>query len=350
VNSIYKIATGAIGDAANWVENAMARTLPVIISFLARLIGLGGISEKIKNIIEKVQEKVDKAIDKVIEKVVAAVGKLLGKGKEEKEDKDPEHAAKVQKGLAAIDEEEKQYIKEGKIEKEQAEKVAAKIKKEHPVFKSIKVAEGKETWDYEYEASPKETKTGEKKKQEWKVGKHVVEAPAGSKGGESHHVPVKVLQNWIGEVYEDMPDPKLKSRGTRYKNDKVGKDLSAVWLSETAHKAAHARTETVASEFEKEKDEILITTKRIVEGKDEPALATRPTRAGISRTVEEEGGIPKSKKKLHDLFGRVFKGLLNAGIAWVLRAIKGEGEQMKTELIPKAEETWEKKLDPDASD
>lgn len=83
VNSIYKIATGAIGDAANWVEEAMARTIPVIISFLARLIGLGGISEKIRSVIESIQESVDKAIDKVIEKARQMFARMVGGGKQQ---------------------------------------------------------------------------------------------------------------------------------------------------------------------------------------------------------------------------------------------------------------------------
>ena len=79
VNSVHAIATGAIGGAVTWIENALARTIPVVIGFLARLIGLGGISEKIKGFIRKVQAKVDAAIDKVIGKIVGVVKKLFGK-------------------------------------------------------------------------------------------------------------------------------------------------------------------------------------------------------------------------------------------------------------------------------
>jgi hypothetical protein len=80
VNSVNAIATGAIGGAIAWIEQALARTIPIVIGFLARLIGLGGISQKIKDFILKVQAKVDAAIDKAIAKVVAFVKKLFGKG------------------------------------------------------------------------------------------------------------------------------------------------------------------------------------------------------------------------------------------------------------------------------
>lgn len=78
VNSVHAIATGAIGGAIKWIETALASAIPVVIGFLARLIGLGGISDKIKKFIEKVQARVDKAIDKAIAKVVAIVKKLFG--------------------------------------------------------------------------------------------------------------------------------------------------------------------------------------------------------------------------------------------------------------------------------
>lgn len=164
INSVYKIATGDISSAANWIEQALARTIPIIIGFLARLLGLSGISDKIKEIIKKIQDYVDKAVDKLIDKVVKGIGKLFGKGKgEEKGTGDPDHDAKVQAGLLAIDQEDAKLQKDGKIEQADAEKVAAKVKREHPIFKSIMVVDGNESWDYKYEAS-NGTKKGEKKR------------------------------------------------------------------------------------------------------------------------------------------------------------------------------------------
>ncbi|MCP3169235.1 phage tail protein [Myxococcus qinghaiensis] len=80
INSVHSIATGAIGDAANWIEQALGRAVPVVISFLARLIGLGGISNKIKETIQKAQGMVDRAIDKVLAKLVALAKRLFGRG------------------------------------------------------------------------------------------------------------------------------------------------------------------------------------------------------------------------------------------------------------------------------
>ncbi|HZT99914.1 MAG TPA: hypothetical protein VFA10_09655, partial [Ktedonobacteraceae bacterium] len=85
-DSIVNIANGNIGAATDHVEKAMARTLPVIISFLARLIGLGGISSEIKKIIQKIQSVIDNAINKVVNFIVdrakGLIAKMTGKSTE----------------------------------------------------------------------------------------------------------------------------------------------------------------------------------------------------------------------------------------------------------------------------
>jgi hypothetical protein len=81
INSVHAIATGAISGAISWIEKALASAIPVVIGFLARLLGLSGISEKIQGFIKKVQAKVDAAIDKVIGKIIGVVKKLFGAAK-----------------------------------------------------------------------------------------------------------------------------------------------------------------------------------------------------------------------------------------------------------------------------
>ena len=80
IDSVAAIASGAIASAANWIEQALAKMLPLLIGFLAQLLGLGGISKKIKEFIANVQDKVDKAMDKGIAKVAGIVKKLFGGG------------------------------------------------------------------------------------------------------------------------------------------------------------------------------------------------------------------------------------------------------------------------------
>lgn len=83
IDSILNIAMGKIAAAANYVEQAMARTIPVILGFLARLIGLGNVSDAVKKVITAIQEKVDKAIDSVIKWIVDKAKALVAPAKGE---------------------------------------------------------------------------------------------------------------------------------------------------------------------------------------------------------------------------------------------------------------------------
>jgi hypothetical protein len=69
---------GNVAKAADAVEKAMAKAIPVIVGFLARLIGLGGIGEKVKNVIQKIRKPIDNAIDKVVDWIVEKGKKLWG--------------------------------------------------------------------------------------------------------------------------------------------------------------------------------------------------------------------------------------------------------------------------------
>ncbi len=108
VDSIANIAEGKIAAAANWVEAAMARTIPVILGFLARLIGLGDVSGAVKRVITAIQAKVDKGIDAVIAWVVAKAKSLFGQGEGDKTDaKWDAAAAAVSADVDAMTEDER---------------------------------------------------------------------------------------------------------------------------------------------------------------------------------------------------------------------------------------------------
>jgi Domain of unknown function (DUF4157) len=172
IDSMAAIAAGSIGGAAAMVENALARAIPVVIGFLASLLGVGGISEKIKQVIETVRKPINAAIDWVIGKalqLVKAAGKFVGGlfgGKDKKEETkdqhadDPEKDAKVKAGLVALDAAEKAHEKNGKISRVGAEAAAREVKETHPVFKFITVIEKAPRWDYKYTASPEDTYPG----------------------------------------------------------------------------------------------------------------------------------------------------------------------------------------------
>ena len=90
LGSIAEIAAGNIGEAAQALENGLARGLKLVISFLAKFLHLDGITARIRQVLEKVRAKVDAVLDKVAGWVVGMAkkaGKLLGiGGKEEAKD------------------------------------------------------------------------------------------------------------------------------------------------------------------------------------------------------------------------------------------------------------------------
>jgi hypothetical protein len=76
VDSIAAIAAGAVGSAAKRVETTMAGLLTLVISFLARLIRLGNVSDAVKRVIDRVRQPIDRALDRVVEWVVATARRL----------------------------------------------------------------------------------------------------------------------------------------------------------------------------------------------------------------------------------------------------------------------------------
>jgi hypothetical protein len=102
INSVQAIAQGAISGAASWIEQALARLIPVAIGLLASLIGLGGIGAKIRELVTKAGDLVWGAIRKFFKKAIDFVKKMWGKltGKKDEESKSATVKAKVAAELA----------------------------------------------------------------------------------------------------------------------------------------------------------------------------------------------------------------------------------------------------------
>ncbi|MBF6612711.1 MAG: DNA/RNA non-specific endonuclease [Chloroflexi bacterium] len=79
VQSVSEIAAGSIGGAISAIDQTLARILPVAISFLADIIGLGGIAEKVREIISKVRDVVGRAIDKALRVILTPIKKIADK-------------------------------------------------------------------------------------------------------------------------------------------------------------------------------------------------------------------------------------------------------------------------------
>ena len=78
IDSIAAIAGGAIGAAANRVERTMAGLLTLVISFLARLVGLGRVSDAITNIINRIRAPIDRALDRIVDWIVRLGRRFMG--------------------------------------------------------------------------------------------------------------------------------------------------------------------------------------------------------------------------------------------------------------------------------
>ena len=80
-NSVVEIANGQIGKAGAFIEKALAKMVPIILSFIARWLKLSGIGKAIKKIIKTVRAPIDKVVNKIIKFVAGKIKKLYGKGK-----------------------------------------------------------------------------------------------------------------------------------------------------------------------------------------------------------------------------------------------------------------------------
>ncbi len=81
INGIQALASGGIETLAKSIEKALAKTLPILIGFLAALVGITGLTGKVQKIIKRVRKRIDKAINKVIKKARKAFKGMVKKGK-----------------------------------------------------------------------------------------------------------------------------------------------------------------------------------------------------------------------------------------------------------------------------
>lgn len=78
LNSIAAIAAGSVGAAASLVERTMARTIPVILDFLARFIGLGDVGAHVQRTIQSLQARVDAMLDRAVEWIRTMASRVAG--------------------------------------------------------------------------------------------------------------------------------------------------------------------------------------------------------------------------------------------------------------------------------
>ncbi|WP_265429456.1 phage tail protein [Chryseobacterium sp. YIM B08800] len=185
--SIKAIASGNVGAVAKSIENALGRAIPVLIGFLASLLGIGGLADKVVGVIHKIRERIVKAITKfwtfVKSKAKGLLGKVVGKSKKDNTH-EPEKQKKIDAGFIYLKEEEKKVDENhnNKLTLEQANKAAKKTKAKYPVFSSLKAESKDDKIIYRYTASPENIhETGTELENTEKVDGHLLNSNSADK-------------------------------------------------------------------------------------------------------------------------------------------------------------------------
>ncbi|NML57715.1 phage tail protein [Chryseobacterium cheonjiense] len=79
IDSVAAIASGNVSAVAKSIENALGKAVPVLIGFLASLLGIGGLADKVLGVIRKIRQRIENAIVKFWTFVKGKAKGLLGK-------------------------------------------------------------------------------------------------------------------------------------------------------------------------------------------------------------------------------------------------------------------------------
>ncbi|WP_228053714.1 HPC2 multi-domain protein [Streptomyces antimycoticus] len=89
LDAVIAIARGGSGGVPGLIEQALARSIPVLLGVLAAILGVGGIASRVKGIVQAMSKPVGRAVDWVIDKIVGLVKKLWAKIKPRFDKKKP---------------------------------------------------------------------------------------------------------------------------------------------------------------------------------------------------------------------------------------------------------------------
>ncbi|WP_241900092.1 eCIS core domain-containing protein [Deinococcus sp. UR1] len=74
LGSVQAIAAGQVAAAAGFVERTIGGSIPVVLTFLGRLVGLGNIGTRIRTTVKKLRTRLDATIDKLMGRIRKAIG------------------------------------------------------------------------------------------------------------------------------------------------------------------------------------------------------------------------------------------------------------------------------------
>ncbi len=275
--SLSAIANGNIGGAVSGIERTLANLLPAAMDLLARLVGLGGIGGKIREIIGRVRQPLDRAIDRALAAIMRGVRGLLAhaRGGEQAYRGDTDHRSDAQKkndverGLSEAD----QLLADKKLAVDQITRKLGVIKRRYRMSKlelvTDKVEATKETVHVVGVINPS-GKTASHDRDKWPpkpiVIKSVVGKPQKRAGYEGLLLPgVKVgLKGWERAHSQGAGTGSESARGILYAPREVNQELQNKGIEQfirnlykekpsnveflfTTETQAHAGTERLAS-------------------------------------------------------------------------------------------------------
>ncbi|MFF2372259.1 hypothetical protein [Agromyces sp. NPDC058110] len=77
IDGVVEIARGNVGVVIEKVDAALGRMVPILIGFMASVLGIGGIGEKIRSILKAIQRPVNKALDALIKAGLKVAGPII---------------------------------------------------------------------------------------------------------------------------------------------------------------------------------------------------------------------------------------------------------------------------------
>jgi Domain of unknown function (DUF4157) len=80
VDSVHRLATGDVSGAANFIEGSIAQTIPIVLDFLARFIGLGDVGAHVQRTIGAVRGWVDQKLDLGVDWIKRQFQRLMAAG------------------------------------------------------------------------------------------------------------------------------------------------------------------------------------------------------------------------------------------------------------------------------
>lgn len=161
-DSVSALAQGNAQQLASKVEQTLGRAVPVAIGLFSSLVGIGGIANRVKAIIQRVQSRVQSAIDRLIRRVVERARSLLSRGgatsapgqagprQAAPNAQAAQHDPRLRAGIAMIHARERALAGGGGLTSREAESIASDARQQHPVFKTLTARNAGRTWNYHY--------------------------------------------------------------------------------------------------------------------------------------------------------------------------------------------------------